>query len=168
VVRLDGDRDIDAWAGLADAIHQLAATPVGTVTVDVAAVRFVGAVFPNFLAQVRQVVPAMSLLTVSRPSLMARFVLTVTDMAQSAKIDDALPAPRRGVHTDTAGGREAVSVEPGSVTSTPMACAYGRRVNESCRPCLADVARSSLRCRPATTSCLVSAPRKVLASPNVG
>jgi anti-anti-sigma regulatory factor len=92
VVALAGDLDIDAWPDLTDAIHQLTATPAGTVTVDVAAVRFVGAVLPNFLVQVRQAVPTTSLLTVSHPSLMARFVLAVTEMAQFAKIDDAFSA----------------------------------------------------------------------------
>jgi anti-anti-sigma regulatory factor len=92
VVRLAGDLDIDAWPELTEAIQQLTATPAGTVTVDVAAVRHVGSVLPNFLVQVRQAIPATSLLTVSHPSLMARFVLAVTDMAQIAKIDDAFPA----------------------------------------------------------------------------
>jgi hypothetical protein len=92
VAVLAGDLDIDAWPDLTDAIRQLTATPAGTVTVDVAAVRHVGAVLPNFLAHIRQAVPATSLLTVSRPSLMARLVLAVTDMAQIAKIDDALAA----------------------------------------------------------------------------
>ena len=67
-------------------------TPAGTLTVDVAAVAYVGAVLPNFLARVRQAVPATSLLTVSRPSLMTRFVLAVTDMTQIAKIDGAVAA----------------------------------------------------------------------------
>ena len=92
VVLLAGDLDIDAWPDLTDAIHQLTAARPGTVIVDVAAVRHIGAVLPNFLARVSQAVPAMSLLTVSHPSLMARVVLTMTDMAQIAEIDAALAA----------------------------------------------------------------------------
>jgi ABC-type transporter Mla MlaB component len=92
MVVLAGDLDIDAWPDLTDAIGHLIAMPTSTLTVDVAAVQHVGAVLPNFLARLSQAVPATSMLTVSRPSLMARFVLAVTDMAQIAKIDDAFPA----------------------------------------------------------------------------
>jgi ABC-type transporter Mla MlaB component len=90
MVVLAGDLDIDAWPDLTDAIGQLIAMPAGTLTVDVAAVQHVGAVLPNFLARVRQAIPAPSSLTVSHPSPMARFVLAVTEMTQIAKIDDAV------------------------------------------------------------------------------
>lgn len=92
MVVLAGDLDIDAWPDLTDAIGQLIAMPAGALTVDVEAVQHVGAVLPNFLARVRQAVPAASSLTVSRPSPMARFVLAVTDMTQIAKIEDAVAA----------------------------------------------------------------------------
>ena len=92
VVLLAGDLDIDAWPDLTEAIRQLTAARPGTIIVDVAAVRYVGAVLPNFLARVCQADPAMSLLTVSHPSPMARFILAVTDMAQLAEIDAALAA----------------------------------------------------------------------------
>lgn len=92
VILLGGDLDIDAWPELTDAIHQLTATPAGSVTVDLAAVRHVGSVLPNFLVQVRQAIPAISQLTVSHPSPMACFVLAVTEMAQIAEIDDAVAA----------------------------------------------------------------------------
>lgn len=87
-VVLGGDLDIAACPDLTDAVHELAATSPALVAVDLAAVGHVGAVLPNFLVQVRQALPGMFALTVSQPSIMAAFVLAVTDMAQIAKIDD--------------------------------------------------------------------------------
>jgi anti-anti-sigma factor len=89
VVTLAGDLDIDAWPELDDAIHRLADAAPDTVTIDVAAVTYVGSVLANFLTRVRQAVPATSALTVSRPKRWTRFVLDVTEMAHIAKIDDA-------------------------------------------------------------------------------
>ena len=92
VVTLAGDLDIDAWPELDDAIHRLADAAPDTVTIDVAAVTYAGSVLANFLVRVRQAVPATSTLTVSRPTPWTRFVLHVTEVAQIAKIDDAVPA----------------------------------------------------------------------------
>jgi anti-anti-sigma regulatory factor len=92
VVRLAGDVDTGAWPELDDAIHRLADAAPDTVTIDVAAVTYVGSVLPNFLARVRQTVPTTSAITVSRPTQLTRYLLHVTDMAQIAKIDDAVPA----------------------------------------------------------------------------
>jgi anti-anti-sigma regulatory factor len=92
VVALAGEVDVDAWPEMADTIHRLTAAAPNAVTVDVAAVSYAGSVLPNFLAHVRQTLPAQSALTVSRPTRWTRFVLYATDMAQIAKIEDALPA----------------------------------------------------------------------------
>jgi anti-anti-sigma regulatory factor len=90
VVTLAGDLDIDACPELDDAIHRLTAAAPDTATIDVAAVTYAGSVLANFLARVRQAVPATSVLTVSRPTHWTRFILHVTDVAQIAKIDGAV------------------------------------------------------------------------------
>ena len=90
VVTLGGDLDIDVWPELDDAIHRLTDAAPDTVTIDVAAVTYVDSVLANFLARVHQAVPATSALTLSRPTHWTRFILHVTDMAQIAKIDDAV------------------------------------------------------------------------------
>jgi anti-anti-sigma factor len=92
VVRLAGELDHDAWPELYDAIHRLTDAAPDTVIIDVAAVTYVGSVLPNLLVRVRQTLPATSALTVSRPTHWTRFILRVTDMAQIAQIDDAVPA----------------------------------------------------------------------------
>ena len=91
VLGLAGDVDTEAWPELTDVIQRLAAAPPDIIVVDLAAVTFVGSVLPNFLARLRQVVPATTELTVSRPTRSARFILRVTDAAQFAKTADALP-----------------------------------------------------------------------------
>jgi anti-anti-sigma regulatory factor len=91
VVVLGGDLDIDAGPELGDALRRLAVAAADSVEVDVAAVRYVGSVLPNFLAQIHHAVPATSVITVSRPTLWAQFILRVTDMAEIAKIDEGLP-----------------------------------------------------------------------------
>jgi anti-anti-sigma regulatory factor len=88
VVALAGDLDIDAWPQLDDAIRRLTDTTPGTVTIDVEALGFAGAALPTFLIQIHHAVPSISELKVSRPSLMARWVLAATDMAEIAKIDE--------------------------------------------------------------------------------
>ena len=92
VVTLAGDLDIDGWPELDDAIRRLADAAPDTVTIDVAAVTYAGSVLANFLVRVRQAVPATSALTVSRPTHWTRFILHVADVAQIAKIDEAVPA----------------------------------------------------------------------------
>jgi anti-anti-sigma regulatory factor len=92
VVTMAGDLDIDAWPDLYDAIDWLADAAPDTVTIDVAALTFVGSTLPNFLVRVRQAVPTASALTVSRPTHWTRFILHITDMARIAKIDDVVPA----------------------------------------------------------------------------
>ena len=75
---------------LDDAIHRL--TDAAPDTVTVAAVTYAGSVLANFLARVRQAVPATSALTVSRPTHWTRFILHVADVAHIVKIDDVVPA----------------------------------------------------------------------------
>jgi anti-anti-sigma regulatory factor len=87
---LAGDIDMLALPRLADAIQRLSVGVPENVTVDIAAVRFVGSVLPNFLVRVRHVLPETAALTVLRPSLMARLVLRATDMAQIATVDPPL------------------------------------------------------------------------------
>lgn len=91
VLVLAGDIDMEAWPELTDAIHRLAAAPPDVIVVDLAAVTFVGSILPNFLARLRQAVPATTEVTVSHPTRSARFILRVTDAAQFAKTADALP-----------------------------------------------------------------------------
>jgi anti-anti-sigma regulatory factor len=97
-VKLGGDLDMDARPEVDDAVNRLTAT--ARVDVDVAALTYVGSVLPNFLVQIRNAVPAGSVLTVSRPSPWTHFILRVTDMAQIAGIDDAVPARDRGSDQD--------------------------------------------------------------------
>lgn len=88
------DLEKPTWTGVAeltDAIHRLAAAPPDVIVVDLAAVTFVGSILPNFLARLRQAVPATTEVTVSHPTRSARFILRVTDAAQFAKTADALP-----------------------------------------------------------------------------
>jgi anti-anti-sigma regulatory factor len=90
-VVLGGDLDTDAWPELTDALHRLTEAAPGTIDLDVAAVRYVGSVLPNFLVQIRQTVPAASVITVSRPTFWTHFVLRATGIADIARIDEALP-----------------------------------------------------------------------------
>jgi hypothetical protein len=74
---------------LDDAVHHLAVAAPDRIDVDVSAVAYVGAVLPNFLAQVRKAMPAECVLTVSRPSPSTLFILRLTGMAKIARIEEA-------------------------------------------------------------------------------
>lgn len=91
-VELGGALDMDARPELNDAVHRLTLAAPGLVDIDVDALTYVGSDLPNFLVQVRQGIPAGSVLTVSRPSPCTHRILSLTNMAQIARIDDATPA----------------------------------------------------------------------------
>lgn len=96
VVKLGGDLDMEARPQLDDAVHRLTVAAPDRIDIDVEALTYAGSVLPNFLVQLRRAIPAGSVLTVSRPSPWTHRILRVTNMAQIARIDDALPTePRR-------------------------------------------------------------------------
>jgi anti-anti-sigma factor len=85
-VSLSGDIDIAARPSLADVINRLAATTAETIVVDLAGVTFAGSVLANFLAGLRNAIPAGTVLVVCRSTPMTRIVLRITEMAQIALI----------------------------------------------------------------------------------
>jgi anti-anti-sigma factor len=88
VVRLGGEIDIGARPDLDEVVRQLTLAVPDRIDVDMSEVTFVGAVLPNFLVQIRQAMPARSVLTVSQPSPFALFVLHLSDLADIADIAD--------------------------------------------------------------------------------
>jgi len=79
---LSGELDIAAREQLDGAVQQLADARPGMVIVDVAAVTFVGSDLPNFLLNIRQSLPAETVLVVSQPSPSTAWVLHLTEMTK--------------------------------------------------------------------------------------
>ncbi|SCL34230.1 anti-anti-sigma factor [Micromonospora nigra] len=96
VVKLGGELDMDARPQLDDAVHRLTVAAPDRVDIDVDALTYVGSDLPNFLVQVREAIPAGSVLTVSRPSPWTHRILRLTNMARIARIDDAIPTRTAG------------------------------------------------------------------------
>jgi anti-anti-sigma regulatory factor len=83
---LSGDIDLPARPLLADAVSQIARTPLRLIVVDLAAVTYAGSTLVHFLTRLHNAAPADTRISVSRPTPIARLVLQVMAMDQLAMI----------------------------------------------------------------------------------
>lgn len=85
-VSLSGEIDLTTRPLLGEALDRAAEAAPGAVYVDLAAVTFAGAALPNFLFELRQMLPRRSTIVLCRPAPPVQWVLRAADVSQIATI----------------------------------------------------------------------------------
>lgn len=93
LVYVRGAIDPAVEPALHDVVEQLRAMAPRTVLVDLAEVTFAGSTLANFVAQVRDALPAEASLAVCRPSAMTRQVLMLAGVGRVPVLDADPPPP---------------------------------------------------------------------------
>lgn len=86
-----GEVDIEDRPLLSNALRRISAASPRTVVVDLALVTFAGSALARFLLEIREAVPAASLV-LCRPRPMIRMVLCITGVTAVAVVRDDVPA----------------------------------------------------------------------------